>query len=251
MAGMFCAKCGTANKDDATFCTSCGNNLKASGASSQGPSYTPPPEFSLGPIPSGPATFTMAAAFTNAINLLKNPAAFMRQNKDNAVPVNSLMINYVAVLAAIPFIATLVGDLWYFAYRGIYGYAFAVAIATYVLDVAAVYVIGMIIWKLGPNFGTTTDQGKATLLAAFVYTPVFLMSILTIIPFIGWITFLGLIYGLYVLYLGLPIMLGTPPGKEMTYIVAIIVVAIVVYIVIGAIIGAITAVFFLRSFFLP
>jgi hypothetical protein len=54
-----------------------------------------------------------------------------------------------------------------------------------------------------------------------------------------------------VLYLGLPIMLGTPPGKEMTYIVAIIVVAIVVYIVIGAIIGAITAAFFLRSFFLP
>jgi hypothetical protein len=247
---MFCAKCGTANKDDATFCTSCGNSLKASGASSQGPSYTPPPEFSLGPIPSGPATFTMAAAFTNAINLLKNPAAFMRQNKDNAVPVNSLMINYVAVLAAIPFIATLVGDLWYFAYSGIYGYAFAVAIATYVLDVAAVYAIGMIIWKLGPNFGTTTDQGKATLLAAFVYTPVFLISILTIIPFIGWITFLGLIYGLYVLYLGLPIMLGTPPGKEMTYIVAIIVVAIIVYGIIYAIIGAITAAFFLRSFFL-
>src|ERR1022692_4412985 len=140
---MFCPKCGTSNTDDAAFCSSCGNNLKVSSASSSGSSYTPPPEFSLGPIPSGPATFTMAAAFTNGVNLLKNPAAFMRQNKDNAVPVNSLMINYVAVLAAIPFIATLVGDLWYFASRGLYGYSFAVAIATYVLDVAAVYVIGM------------------------------------------------------------------------------------------------------------
>ena len=248
---MFCPKCGTLNKDDAIFCTSCGTSLKASSSSSPGPSYTPAPEFSLGAIPSGPATFTMATAFTNAINLFKSPAAFMRQNKDNAVPVNSLMINYVAVLAAIPFVATLVGDLWYFAYRGLYGYAFAVAIATYVLDVAAVYVIGMIIWKLGPNFGTTTDQAKATLLAAFVYTPVFLISILTIIPFIGWITFLGLLYGLYVLYLGLPIVLGTPPGREMTYIIAIVVVAIIVYAVIGAILGAITAAFFLRSFFVP
>jgi Yip1 domain/zinc-ribbon domain len=248
---MFCPKCGTSNTDDAAVCTSCGNSLKVSGPSSAGSPYTPPPEFSLGTIPMGPATFTMAAAFTNAINLLKNPAAFMRQNKDNAVTVNSLMINYVAVLAAVPFVATLVGDLWYFAYRGIYGYAFAIAIATYVLDLAAVYVIGMIIWKLGPNFGTTTDQAKATLLAAFVYTPVFLISILTILPFISWITFLGLIYGLYVLYLGLPIVLGTPPGKEMTYIIAIVVVAIIVYAVIGAIIGAITAVFFLRSFFLP
>jgi hypothetical protein len=247
---MFCPKCGTANKDDAAFCSSCGTDLKIASTSSPGASYTPPPEFSLGPIPSGPAAFTMATAFTNAINLLKNPAAFMRQNKDNAVPVNSLMINYVVVLAAIPFVATLVGDLWYYAYRAAYGYAFAVAIATYVLDVAAVYVIGMIIWKLGPNFGTTTGQAKATLLAALVYTPVFFISILTIIPFIGWITFLGLLYGLYVLYLGLPIVLGTPPGKEMGYIIAIVVVAIIVYAVIGAIIGAITAVFFLRTFFL-
>lgn len=247
---MFCPRCGTANADDAAFCSSCGNNLKASTSSPAGGPYTPPPEFSLGPIPSGPANFTMANAFTNAINLVKNPAAFMRQNKDNMVPVNTLIINYVAVLASIPFIATLIGDLWYFAYRGAYGYAFVVAVATYVLDVAAVYVIGMIIWKLGPNFGTTTDQAKATLLASLVYTPVFLISILTIIPFIGWITFLGLLYGLYVLYLGLPIMLNTPQGKEITYIVAIVVVAIIVYVVIGAILGAITAVFFLRSFFL-
>jgi hypothetical protein len=247
---MFCPKCGTANKDDAAFCISCGNKLNVSSPSSPGPSFTPAPEFSLGPIPSGPATFTMATAFTNAINLLKNPAAFMRQNKDNGVPVNSLMINYVAVLAAIPFIATLVGDLWYFAYRGAYGYAIVIAIATYVLYVAGVYVIGMIIWKLGPNFGTATNQAKATLLAAFVYTPVFLISILNIIPFIGFVTFLGLIYGLYVLYLGLPIVLGTPPGKEMTYIIAIVVVAIIVFAVIGAILGAITTAFFLRSFFL-
>src|SRR4029077_13431343 len=137
--------------------------------------------------------------------------------------------------------------LWFHAY----GYAIGTAIAMYILDIAGVFVIGFLIWKLAPSFGTTTDQAKATLLAAFVYTPVFLISILTIIPFIGWITFLGLLYGLYVLYLGLPIVLGTPPGREMTYIIAIVVVAIVVYAVIGAILAAITAAFFLRSFFIP
>jgi Yip1 domain/zinc-ribbon domain len=244
---MYCTKCGATNADDAVFCTVCGNNLKVSTPSTSGPSASPPPEFSLGAIPSGAATFRISTAFSNAINLVKNPAAFMRQNRDTAVPVNSIMINYVAVLAVIPFIAALIGDLWYYAYARVYAYSFGTAIATYILYIAGVYVIGMLIWRLAPSFGTKTDQAKATLLAAFVYTPVFLISILNIIPIIGAITILGLIYGLYILYLGLPIMLGTPPDKVVTYMVVIIVVAIVVYAVIGAIIGAITTALFLRS----
>lgn len=158
------------------------------------------------------------------------------------------MINYVAVLAAIPFIATLIGDLWYYAFFGFGGFALAAAILTYILDIAGVFVIGFIIWKLAPNFGSRTTQSRATLMAAFVYTPVFLISILNIIPFIGVITFLGLLYGLYILYIGLPILVNTPADKVLTYVIAIVVVSIIVYAVIGAIIGAVAAAFFLRSF---
>ncbi len=247
---MYCSKCGATNKDDATFCASCGNALKAS-ATSPGPSGTSPPGFSFGAIPSGPATFQMSTAFANAINLVKNPVAFMNQNKSTVVPLNTIIIGYVAILAAIPFVATLIGDLWYFAYLGAYGGAVAQAIVTYILYVIGVYVIGFIIWKLGPSFGTTVDQAKATLLAAFVYTPVFLVSILDIIPFIGWISILGLLYGLYILYLGLPILLGTAKDKVLNYVIAIVVASIVVYAVIGAIGAAASAAFFLRGFFYP
>ena len=62
---------------------------------------------------------------------------------------------------------------------------------------------------------------------------------------------MGLLYGLYILYLGLPIMLGTPADKALSYIVVVIVVAFVVYGVIAAIIGSITAALFLRSFLFP
>jgi hypothetical protein len=244
---MYCGKCGAANADDAAFCKSCGNSLKASNSPPPGPSATSAPEFAFGAIPGGKATFQLSTAFSNAINLVKNPAAFMRQNKENAVPLNSIIIGYVAVLAAIPFVATLLGDLWY--YTG--AYALGLALATYVLDVIGVFVIGFLIWKLAPSFATKTDQGRATLLAAFVYTPVFLVSILTIIPFIGWITILGLLYGLYILYLGLPIMLGTPADKALSYVVVVVVVALVVYAVIAAIIGSITAALFLRTFLFP
>jgi hypothetical protein len=248
---MFCSKCGASNADDATFCAACGNSLKASAPSSApspapGPSSSPQPDFSLGTIPSGPATFRMSTAFSNAINLVKSPAAFMRQNKDNAVPLNTTMIGYVAVLAAIPFVATLIGDLWYYAYLRVYAYSFGVAITTYILDIIAVFVIGFAIWKLAPNFGGATDQARATMLAAFVYSPVFLISILNIIPFIGWIGILGLLYGLFILYLGLPIMLGTPADKLLMNVVVIVVVALVVFAVIGAIVGAVTTIMFLR-----
>ena len=169
----------------------------------------------------------------------------MKQNSGQDVPVNKTLMGYVVILAVIPFIATLIGDLWYYHVAGFYAYAVGIAILTYILDVAGVFIIGFIIWKLAPNFGTTTTQAKATLLAAFAYTPVFLLSIFDIIPFIGLITILGLLYGLYILYIGLPIMLSTPSDRVLVYVVVIIVVTFVVYAVIGGIIAAVAAAFFL------
>lgn len=47
----------------------------------------------------------------------------------------------------------------------------------------------------------------------------------------------GTLYGLYILYLGLPLMLGTPKDRVVTYVVAIMVVTFVIYLVIGYITG--------------
>lgn len=235
---MYCSKCGESNPDDATFCKACGNDLKASSPPRAGPS---PPS---GTSQVGNATFRISTAFRNAIALVTNPLAFMKQNRDVSVTLNSIMINYVAVLAVVPFIAILIGDLWYFAS----GFAVVEAILTYILDVVGVFVIGIVIWKLAPYFGTSTDQTRATVLAAYVYTPVFLISILDIIPFIGFLTILGLLYGLYILYLGLPVMLNTPTDRVIMYVIAIVVASIVVYAVIAAIIGAVSAALFFRAF---
>jgi hypothetical protein len=183
----------------------------------------------------------------------------MRQNKDTAVPINSIIINYVAILALIPLVATLIGDIWAYSLSfyglfgyGLYGYAFGLAILSYILDIIGIFVLGLLIWKLSPSFGTTTDQARATLLAAFVVTPFFLASILEIIPvFGGLLAFLGLLYGLYILYLGLPIMLGTPADKVLIYVVVTVVVTFVIFVVIGAIIGAIAAAIFFARILVP
>jgi hypothetical protein len=197
---------------------------------------------SLGAPQQGGRVDEMKAVLNNAIALVRNPVGYMTQNNDQTVPLNSLMINYVAILALIPLVGRLIGDLvFYSAARDVVGYAIAGAIVSYVLDLISVFVIGIVIWKLAPSFKTSTNQAKATMLAAFVYTPVFLIGILNIVPFLGYLAILGLLYGLYILYRGLPILLNTPADKTVVYVVAIFVVSIIILGVISLIIGGLDA----------
>lgn len=227
---MYCPKCGTANPDDATFCHSCGASLKESNPSE------PSLGASVNPSPGETRIDEMKAVLKNAIALVRNPVAYMTSNKNQAVSVNSLMINYVAILVLIPLVGRLIGDLLYYSGGGV-GYAIAGSIVSYILDVIAVFVVGIIIWKLGPTFKTSTNQSKATVLAAFVYTPVFLIGILSIIPVLGYLAILGLLYGLYILYKGLPILLNTPDDKRVMYVVAILIVSLIVEVIITLVLG--------------
>ena len=107
--------------------------------------------------------------------------------------------------------------------------------------------MGFVIWKLAPSFGTTTNQVRATRMAAYAFTPAFLAGILYIIPPIGFLVFLGTLYGLYILYLGLPILSNTPKDKVLTYVIVTVVAVIVIYAIIAVIIGAITSAFFIHA----
>jgi len=191
----------------------------------------------------------------SAIALVRNPVGYITANRDTSATVRGIMVNYVAVLAAIPFIATLIGDLWYynlfvpFGFVGSFvAYAFVAAFLTYILDIIGVYVVGLVIGMLAPSFGSSTDRIKSLRLAAFIFTPAFLIGILDIIPLLGVLTILGVLYGLYILYLGLPIMLGTPKERVVTYVVAVIIATFIVYVIIGVIISAVTAAAFHLGF---
>jgi polyferredoxin len=102
-------------------------------------------------------------------------------------------------------------------------------------------VIGIAIWKLAPSFKTSTKQAKATMLAAFAYTPVFLIGVLNIVPVLGYLAVLGLLYGLYILYRGLPILLNTPADKTVMYVIAVLIVSFIILAVLSLIIGGFDA----------
>jgi hypothetical protein len=66
----------------------------------------------------------MRAVLNNAIVLVSNPVGYMSQNKDQAVSMNSLMINCVAILALIPLAGRIIGDLLFFSgAKDVVGYA--------------------------------------------------------------------------------------------------------------------------------
>jgi hypothetical protein len=173
--------------------------------------------------------------FNDAIALVKNPKAFMTSRADTAPPVMDTITKYVAILAVIPFIFTLLGDA---VFGRSIGYAIVAGIVSYIFALVSVAVVGFIVWKLAPNFSSVSDQNKATKLVSYVYTPVFLISVLNIIPGLTILNILGLLYGLYILYIGLPIVLKTPTDKVVVYVIVTLVVTFVWYFILAAIAGA-------------
>ena len=183
-------------------------------------------------------------ALSAAVALVRNPSGFMQSNKDAPAKEGDVM-KYAAVLAAIPFVATLIGDLWYFDavfhVSNFAGFAIVEAVLLYLFDVAAVYILGVVIRTLASSFGSSPDPVKALKLAAYTYTPAFLIAVVFVFPILDILGILGLLYGLYVLYIGLPIMLGTPKEKAIPYVFVTLIAVIIIYFVFAAIIGVVVA----------
>jgi hypothetical protein len=166
----------------------------------------------------------------------------------NTIP--GLMKEYLLILAAVPAIASLLGK-WIVGIRipfaGVYRFSFAAslinAIVGYILMVASVWVAGRVISLLAPSFGSTRDDVKGFQVAVYSYTPMLAAGILNLIPSLGVLILLAGLYSLYILYVGLPIVMGTPKEKSLPYTIVIIVVLILISVIVGSITGAILGAF--------
>src|SRR5439155_18721488 len=108
------------------------------------------------------------------------------------------------------------------------------AIVGYVLTFVTVFVVALIIDALAPTFGAQKGFPNALKLSVYSYTPFWLAGIFLLIPGLSFLTILGL-YGLYLLWLGLPPLMQAPRDKALPYAATVVVCAVVIAIVIGAI----------------
>jgi hypothetical protein len=159
-------------------------------------------------------------------------------------PPPAIITGYVLPLAAVAAVAgfigmTLVGVSMPFAgtVRLGFGWGLAQAIYHLIMAVVMVFVLAFIIDALAPTFGAQKSMPQAVKVAAYAYTPVWVASVLTIIPMLGVIVLLAALYAVYLLYLGLPRVMHGPQEKAAGYTAVVVIVGVVLAIVISIIGG--------------
>jgi len=101
-----------------------------------------------------------------------------------------------------------------------------------------VFIVGVIIDMLAPTFSGQRDQRQAVKTVAYAFTPVFLASVVALLPWLGPLLALAAaLYSIYLLYLGLPLMTRSPRDKAVGYTAAVVVCAILLAVVLNMIIA--------------
>jgi hypothetical protein len=156
--------------------------------------------------------------------------------------VGQLFTGYAMILAAIPLVAGIIG-MMAFAPRvgGItigypIGMVIAIGVVGYVIQLACVYLMGLIIAGIAPSQGGTNDKLSGFKLSVYASTPVWVAGILGIFPPLGPLVWLAYLYVIYLIYLGVGPVLRVPADKAVVATLIIVVAYIVLVIVLTVVI---------------
>jgi hypothetical protein len=137
-----------------------------------------------------------------------------------------LYTGYVVILAAIPLIAGLIGQL----FAGMSsGRLLTIALVGYVASLINVAVVALLSSKIAPYFGGVDNTNQGFKLAAYAATAAWLGGVFLLLPWVGGV--LRLLCGLYSLYLywlGIPDLTLVPPERRVGFFVVVIIATILV-----------------------
>jgi len=172
-----------------------------------------------------------------AKDIVLNPVGTLNKLKDEKVELNDIII-YLAIVGFPTFLGLLLGYGFVWSGAGnLIGYGFAIAIITYIMTIIGVIVFGFILNAIAPNFKTTQNKMQALKLVSYAATPWLLLGIAYIFPAAGLISLLGGLYGLYILYIGIPILMGTSKDQQLGFFV----IGLIIYVVIMGVISWLTS----------
>ncbi len=157
--------------------------------------------------------------------------------------VGSIYKDWLIIIAAIPAVCHFIGMT--FIGVGAFGYSYRTPIVAglvslvfgYALSLVAAFLLALLVDALAPTFGGTKNQVAAVKVVAYGLTASCVAGVLMLVPsvLLSLVMFIAMCYGIYIFYLGLPVLMKSPKDKAVGYTAVVIVIAIVV----GAIISVI------------
>jgi len=182
-------------------------------------------------------------------NILVTPKTEWDVIAAETTPPKDLVLRYVLPLAGAAAIAgfisaSIIGVTMPFiggTYRMSIGWGLGQAILNLVMTVVMVFVLAFLIDALAPKFGAPKNMPQAIKVAVYACTAAWVGSILAILPVVGpALAIIGVIYTLYLLYLGLPRLMKSPEEKSLGYVGLVIGCAILLGIAIHLIVRMVT-----------
>ncbi len=171
--------------------------------------------------------------------ILLNPKPTWETIKGETTTVGQVYTGFLVPLAAIPAGAMLIRHVLFGGFYSI-GRALVGAILSYALTLVSVFIAGKVIDALAPTFGATKNNLNAFRVAAYSWTPALIAGILSIVPFLAPLGLLAGLYGIYLLYLGVLILMACPPQKAVVYTIVCVVAMVVLFAITGAIVAGVT-----------
>ncbi|KKL74105.1 hypothetical protein LCGC14_2068230 [marine sediment metagenome] len=164
--------------------------------------------------------------------------------KAETVTSRDLIFNYLAPLAVIPAVASIIGLSAVGIRISVMGTfriplinSLSSAVLQYILTLIGIYILGIIINALAPSFSGKKNEIQALKVAVYSATPSLVAGILYIFPVLGILVVIAGLYGLYLLYLAIPTMMECPPEKALGYTMVIVIINIVIFLIIGVLVS--------------
>jgi len=169
--------------------------------------------------------------------LFSHPEAEWKSIRKENCTIGRCYCSHVLLLAAIPPIAGYIGTTqvgWQIVtsevHRLTHQSALWIAILSYLTILVAVFTIGKMIHWMGQTYGTKQTLPQCIALAAYTATPLFLIGIMLLYPVLWLNLLIGLValaYTVYLLYLGVPIVMGVTKERGFLFSSAVLAVGLV------------------------
>jgi hypothetical protein len=114
------------------------------------------------------------------------------------------------------------------------------ALTSFVMSLISLVVVSLVAEFLAPNFGGEANRTQAFKLVAAAMTPGWVAGILGIIPALGALAIIAMLYGIYLFYKGSTPLMKVPEDKTAVYTVVVVVAAFVVSFIAATVVSTVT-----------